>query len=279
MKFLVYGILITIFSFFTGQAQVLKISVQIEMSHLPTDQQDELIDFPSKIEQYYNNYQWTDDEYETDIDCNIHIIIETIQKKTFEKIYRTQFLISSVSGENFYDKTWEFPYESSFPLNHIKGQFDPLTHFLDFYAYMVLAGEMDTYGLLIGSPLYDKALDIANQGVLSQYPRGWSTRADDLQKITNIRTRPLREVKPDFFEALYLMDQAEYEKAYVSAKKVLEGISRVFDKQPNNRYLRMFFDAHFRELAKLFVGHNDDLQVLVDFDSKHRDTYREFLTE
>ncbi len=279
MKFLVYGILITIFSFFSGQAQVLKVSVQVEMSHLTTDQQDDLIDFTSKIEQYFNNYQWTDDEYETDIDCNIQIIIETVQKKTFEKIYKTQFLISSVSGENFYDKTWEFPYEASFPLYHIKGQFDPLTHFLDFYAFMVLAGELDTYGLLIGTPLYDKALDIANQGVLSQYPRGWSTRADDLQKITNIRTRPLREVKPDFFEALYLMDQEEYDKAYTSAKKVLDGISKVFDKQPNNRYLRMFFDAHFRELARLFVGHNDDLNVLVDFDSKHRETYREFLTE
>ena len=111
-----------------------------------------------------------------DIRARIQVLIETVQKKTFEKIYKAQFLISSESGENFYDKIWEFPYEPSFPLEHSKSLFDPLTHFLDFYAYMILAGELDTYDLLQGTPLYDRALDIASQGVLSQYSRRRSHR-------------------------------------------------------------------------------------------------------
>lgn len=259
------------------RSQVLNVTVSIEYSHLNDDQQEDLSNLAEKIEQYYNNYEWVEDEYETDVNCNIKIIIETVQKKTFEKMYKAQFLISSASGENFYDKTWEFPYEPSAPLTHYKGQFDPLTHFLDFYAYMVLAGELDTYGLLLGSPLYNKALDIASQGLLSQYPRGWSQRNEELQKITHIRTRPLREVKPDFFEALYLYDEGKYTEAFSYAEKVFKGIKKVYNSQPNNRYLRIFFEAHHKELAMLYEGKFDILEALVDIDSKHRETYREYL--
>jgi len=258
-------------------AQTLDVSVSIEYSHLSDDQSKELNGFSDKVEQYYDNYGWTDDDYNTEIACNIKIIIETVQKKTFEKMYKAQFLISSESGESFYDKSWEFPYEPSTPLNHSKGQFDPLSHFLDFYAHMILAGELDTYDLLLGTPEYDKALDIANQGLLSQYPRGWRTRIDILQKITQIRTRPLREVKPDFFEALDRYADGDYKGSYKLTQKVLEGINKVYNTQPNNHYLRIFFDAHNRDMAMLLSGHEDELTALLDIDSKHRETYRQYL--
>ncbi|NOG47442.1 MAG: DUF4835 family protein [Calditrichaeota bacterium] len=258
-------------------SQVLSVTVSVEYDHLPDDEQEMLTNLAEKIEQYYNSYDWVDDEYETDVVCNIKVLVETVQKKTFEKIYKTQFLISSESGENFYDKIWEFPYEDSFPFSHSKGLFDPVTHFLDFYAYMILAGELDTYGLLLGSPLYDKALDIASQGVLSDYSRGWSNRNDELQKITHIRTRPLREAKPDFFEALYLYEEGKYNQAYKYAQNVFTAIKKVYTTQPNNRYLRIFFEAHYKQLAMLFSGKFEELEALADYDSKHRETYRSYL--
>jgi len=274
MRHLIWLLLLIVF----GQGQVLKVSVDMEYAHLTDDQQEDLTGLASKIEQYFNNYEWVDDEFETDIPASVKVIIETVQKKTFEKIYKAQFLISSAAGENFYDKVWEFTYEPTYPLLHSKGQFDPLTHFLDYYAYLVLAGELDTFGYLLGSPLYDKALDIANQGILSQYSRGWNTRAEQVQMINHIRTRPLREVKPDYFEALWLHEEGRYNEAYKLAKKVLdEGIKKVYDKQPNNRYLRIFLDAHYRELANLFSGHPAEIEVLLDIDSKHRETYRQYL--
>jgi len=270
-------ILLILLSASFSLAQVLNVTASVEYAHLPDDEHNVLENLSEKIEQYFNGYEWVDDEYETDVVCNIKVIIETVQKKTFEKIYKTQFLVSSQSGENFYDKVWEFPYEASYPLSHSKGLFDPMAHFLDFYAYMILAGELDTYGLLLGSPLYDKALDIASQGVLSDYSRGWSTRNEELQKITNIRTRPLREAKPDFFEALYLYDEGNYIEAYKHAQKVLAAIKKVNNTQPNNRYLRIFFEAHYKELAALFSGKFEELEALIVFDSKHRETYRKYL--
>jgi len=274
MKQPILILLLILAAFALLPAQVMEVSVTLNSEYLPADEQDDLAELSNKIERYFNGYTWIEDEFGYDFEGSIHIILENVQKKRSEKMYKAQFLISTSSGENFYDKSWEFTYEKSFPLSHSKVQFDPLTHFLDFYAYMVLAGELDTNGLLLGNPLYDKAEDIANQGLLSRYARGWNVRMDEVQKIMNIRTRPLREVKPDFFEALGFYDEDNLKEAYKKAKIVLEGIAKTYDKQPNNRYLQYFFNAHFNELAQLFAGRNEELEQLIKFDSKHRETYR-----
>jgi hypothetical protein len=277
MKQLISTLLMAVILTTPVLGQMLTTNVTVQYDHLSSDEQKDLEGLGNKVEQYFNNYQWVEDEFEYDVNCNVKIIIETVQKKTHEKMYKAQFLISSTSGENFYDKSWEFPYEPASALNHTKGIFDPLTHLLDFYAYMVLAGELDTYGLLLGTPYYDKAQDIANQGVLSQYPRGWNQREMELQKITNVRTRPLREVKPDFFDALYYYEEGNYQESQKFANIVLKGIKKVYSQQPNNRYLRMFFDAHYRELAQLFEGQISVLEELTEMDSRHRETYREYM--
>ncbi len=261
------------------QAQVLQVSVTVEASHLPSDQQGELIGFGDKVEQYFNGYTWVEDEYEYDVECSARIIIETVQEKTYEKLYKAQFLISSSSGEVFYDRSWEFPYTKDAPLSHTKAQFDPLTHFLDFYAYMILAGELDTNDLLVGTPLYNQAQEIANQGLLSKYKRGWNQRLETVLMITNARTKPLREIKPDFFEALYELEEGNISKAFQLAQNVFKGLKKVHTMQPNNKYLQMFFNSHYNELAKLFRGHKDFLDQLVEIDSKHREAYRKMMSD
>ena len=120
----------------TSAAQVLKAKVTIDYGHLPIEEQNYLVDLALNIEDYINNYVWTEDEYETDIDMTIFIIIETVLKKSHEKIYKSQFQIKSISGESFYDKEWEFPYQPGYLFDHSKIEFDPLLN----YAHLILAG-------------------------------------------------------------------------------------------------------------------------------------------
>lgn len=256
-------------------AQVLRISAEISYDHLTPIEQNYLDKLKGQIEDYYNNFSWTDDEYETDISANINIIIETVTAKSFERIYKAQFMIKSVSGESFYDKEWEFPYQQGYLFEHSNVQFDPLCNFLDYYAYLILAGELDTYGPVLGTQFYNSAQNIANRGVLSEYPRGWNNRLDELLKITNVRTRPLREAKPDFFEAVYLLEEGKPKEAKKYGMIVLDAINKVVQEQPNNKYLKMFFDAHYDAFAKIFAGDAEALTRLVEYDNKHRETYRE----
>ena len=260
-----------------SSAQVLIATVTVDFGLMPAEEVNILSDLGSNIEDYINNFAYTDDDYETDIDVSIFIMIETVTQKAHEKIYKAQFQIKSVSGESFYDKDWEFPYQPGYLFDHSKITFDPLCHFIDYYCYLILAGELDGYALNLGTPFYIEAKNLANMGSLSKYQRGWGTRMQELDKITDIRTRPLREAKPDFFEAKYLLEEGKIQEAKVYALKVLDNIEKVVSQQPNNKYLRTFFDAHHRTFALIFADNAEVLSRLIDYDSYHRETYRELM--
>ena len=260
-----------------GQAQVLKASVSVDYAYLPAEQINNIADLGNNIEDYINNFAWTDDEYETDIEISIYIMIETAFDKSHEKMYKAQFQIKSVSGESFYDKEWEFPYQPGYLFDHSKVSFDPLTHFVDYYCYLILAGELDGYAINLGMPFYDAAQNLGNLGSLSNYSKGWSGRLDELLKITNVRTRPLREAKPDFFEASYLLEEGKIAEAKIFATKVLNAVEKVVHEQPNNKYLKTFFDAHYVTFAKIFENDPEALNRLILYDNYHRETYRKML--
>ncbi len=260
-----------------SSGQVLKASVSIDFGLLPVEERNNLQDLTSNIEDYINNYAWTEDEYETDIDISIFIMVETVLQKSHEKLYKTQFQIKSVSGESFYDKEWEFPYQPGYLFDHSKTAFDPLCHFIDYYSFLILAGELDGYALNLGTPYYDEAQNLANIGQISKYPKGWSTRQKELQKITNVRTRPLREAKPDYFEAEYLFQEGKIDEAKEYGYKVLDAIEKVVNEQPNNKYLKTFFDAHYTTFASLFAGDIIALDRLIKYDNYHREFYREVM--
>jgi len=260
-----------------SNAQVLKAKVTVDFGLMPAEEINFLVDLATNIEDYINNFAYTDDEFETDIDLSIFIMIETVSKVGHEKMYKSQFQIKSTSGESFYDQNWEFPYQPGYLFDHSKIAFDPLCHFIDYYCYLVLAGELDGYALNLGTPFYIEAKNLANIGTLSKYQKGWSTRIQELDKITDIRTRPLREAKPDYFEATYLLEEGKLNESKVYALKVLDNIEKVVSEQPNNKYLRTFFDAHHRTFAIIFQGDKGALTRLINFDSYHRDIYREVM--
>jgi len=137
-----------------------------------------------------------------------------------------------------------------------------------------LGGELDGYAINLGTPYYDDAQNLANIGLLSNYSKGWNTRLQELQKITNVRTRPLRDAKPDFFEAVYLLEEGKINEARVYGRKVLDAIDKVFSEQPNNKYLKTFFDAHYQQFAQIFESDEDALTRLIQYDNYHREAYR-----
>ena len=276
MKYFLFSIIIIYTVCFDAKAQVLQVTADVEYEHMQSDEQEILSDFGFKIEQYFNNYEWVEDEFEYDVECQVQIIFMNV-RQTHEQLFSAQIVLTSNSGEAFLDQNWEFPYDRGSSMSHIKGLFNPLTHVLDYYAYMTLAGEMDTNGPYLGETQYSQARDIIEQGLRSEYSKGWSARLDEHQLITDVRTKPLRRIKPDFFESMYLFQEKKYKESFSLSKKVLEGIEEVYKVSPNNRYLNMFFNSHHRQLAVLFQQQNKYLNKLVEFDSKHRETYRKYM--
>ena len=67
MKLIKTSLFLSIFSFTMAFSQVLDVTVSIEYGRLSNDEKKELEGFSDKVAQYFNNYDWVDDEYETDV--------------------------------------------------------------------------------------------------------------------------------------------------------------------------------------------------------------------
>lgn len=271
------GILFLLMGIVNLFAQRINATVTVRMDHLqPRDQQD-LADLQQKLTDYINQNKWSDANQDIVLDCNVQIIVETATSRGSEKVYRAQFLISSPSGENYYDKAWEFKYVPGQPLEPFRTSFDPLLDMVDYYIYMVLGGEMDTYELFAGTPFYDHALDITNQGLLSNYATGWKKRQDQVILITDADHVALREAKFYYYEGLYFVEEEpnkEYARKF--AKAVMKRLEQLHNKRPNSAALKRFLDAHFQEFCKLFQYDVDrtNIDKMLIIDARHRDTYQ-----
>jgi hypothetical protein len=251
--------------------------VKVDMPRLQPNDIADLTDFQRKVTDYLNNRSWSDSDQDIIIKCNANMIVQTMTNRGSEKVYLAQFLISSPSGENFRDQAVEFTYYPAQAFETFRTQFDPLLDLLDFYANLVIAGEMDTYGLFAGSPFYDRCQDIANRGQLSNYGTGWKSRADEVILITDADHVPLREVKFYYYEGLYFVEKEpnpEYVRQF--SKGIVDRLANVANKRPNSIALKRFFDAHYQEFCKLFQfdTNRENINRMIDINPTHSDTYR-----
>jgi len=234
--------------------QVLNCKVSVSMERLQPRERDDLSDLQQNLTDYLNNTNWSDENKDIILDCNVQLIIETVTNRGSEKVYRAQFLISSPSGENYYDRAFEFTYVPGQSFETYRSNFDPLLSMVDFYVNMVIGGELDTYELFAGSPFFDKAQNIANQGQLSNYPLGWRNRLERAIQNTDGDHVALREAKFYYYEGLYFVEE-----------------------EPNPENARKFAKAVVDRLVncKLFRYDTDrsNIEKMMEIDALHRDTY------
>lgn len=257
--------------------QTLRFDISLQMDRLSSNDQEVLRPLQQNLEDYVNNYDWTGEYKEIIIECTANLIIETVTSRGSEKIYRSQFLVSSPSGENYYDKSCEFVYQQGQAMNRNRAIFDPLLSLVDYYIFMVLGGEMDTWLLRGGSEYYDKALDVANEGVISNYSLGWQSRLDAVRMITDSDHIPLREAKRHYYDCLYFVEaRRDAENARRLSNLVLEKLEKVHQRRPNSPALKRFFDSHYTEICSLFLyaENTDFVRRLINMDPRHSEDYR-----
>ncbi len=269
-------LILSLLLFVNSNAQNLNCQVSVQIQHLQPRDQEELVDLQRKLTSYLNNRSWSEENNDIVIDSNVQLIVETVTDRGSEKIYRSQFLIGSPSGANYYDKNCEFTYISSQAFEAFRTAFDPLLDLVDYYAYMVLGGEMDTYELRGGSSFYEKAQDIANQGRSSNSSSGWTDRLEKVILITDGDHVPLREAKFYYYEGLYFVESnVNPQNARKLATAVVDRLEKVANKQPDSPALKRFLDAHFQEFCNLFAYdmNRKNVNRMIQIDARHRRTY------
>ena len=276
-------------------AQELKATVQVNYESLPTIAKEKLRDFGSEVESYLNMNNFTTYDYgDYPIECNFNIFFT---QTSGEKVYSAQVVVTStrpleeIEGSTLMmrvqDSPWTFEYETGQSWIMNLGDFNALTSFFDFYAYIIIGLDLDSYFEKGGSDLFQKAYDIANWGSSTGYSKGWkmeSTSYNRMYFVRNLLDGSFEQFRVDYFNYhwngldLYKSDR---QRSIGTMAQLIKNLAKVKDKlDPRNIILRVFFDAKNRELAKYmkeYPDKNEIYQMLIKVDPGHITKYDEIL--
>ncbi len=271
-------------------AQEVDCTVQVNYEGVPSTNKDYLQNFANDVRDYLNNYKWGSDSPGEKIQCTFNIFISGA---TGDNQYQAQVFVGSqrkVYGGNrnsavlrLFDESWEFTYVRDRPLSHNPYSFNDLTSFLDFYIYIILGYDYDTYDPMGGKPYFERAVDIARLAGQSGQ-KGWQqstssySRPQFIEELVSPIFAPVRKASCTYhFSGLDSLAIAP-DKGYRNILQALESIAAARKRaDPRNIVIKTFFDTKYMEIASTFENYPDPeiYQRLATIDPTHLKAYEE----
>lgn len=272
------------------RAQELDCSVRVDKRALAGNEFSFLDDLPRELDEYLNRQKWTDDRFEEyeRIRCSFNI---TITESEGLDRFRATAVISATrpiygsaqttSTLQVVDSDWSFQYARGEPLVFSPTQFDDLTSFIDFYTYLILGYDYDSFEELGGDPFFAKAREISElaQG---QGAAGWESIAQDrsrstlIQQLVDPRFQPLR--RAHFLYHFGGLDRfsREPEAAWENVATTLSALYDLYTEVSRRYATDVFFGAKSRELAAMLEEapqRGELYALLIEMDGAHQQDY------
>jgi len=261
-------------------AQKVRAVVELQLDALPDEKREKLQGFQQILEDYYNNYQWTNDEFQGELQIDLKILLQDISV-SYEDRYKLQIIISNNSDVQYTDKRCRMEYQKGEIPVHNDNTWDSLTSLLDYFTYIVIGEEMDKFGHLLGTPYFEKAKIIADQARfgMGQFIEGWDLRYEMIEYILGEKYKKYREMKDFYFYGLYFaQEDPPRAKRYIKeAIRMLEEIKD--EEEPKYARVEKFINAHYIEIVELFKGSSDKeiYEIMTKLDPNREDIYRDLL--
>jgi hypothetical protein len=291
MKALIFVLL---FAFASGYAQELNCRVTVNFEALQILNREKLSDFAQMIESYMNKTKFTNENYSGEkIECSLDIYFTGA---TSEINYNAQLFIGSRRPVykspkdspmlTILDNSWNFVYEKGQGVYQNQNVYDPITSFLDFYAIIIIAYDMDSYEQLSGTELYSRAMNIVNLGASSKFSSGWMkttgsySRRGLVEDLLNEKYRVFRE---GFFNYhyngidLYTTNKLESQKNIAAFIFDLDKIRGQID--ISSILIKTFFDTKYGEIIEYMRDYpnKEVFQILRRLDPPHSAKYDEVM--
>lgn len=265
----IFSLIFLIYSVSFGQELNCKVTVNYES--IPVVNRELLVDFAQTIEDYMNKTKFTDKWDGDKIECALTIFFTGASS---EINYSAQAVVTSQrpiynSTKNslmlsINDAQWSFVYEKNQTLYATQSIFDPLTSFLDYYAYVIIGFDLDSYEELSGSTYFTKAFDIVNLGATSGFRIGWEkssssySRRGLVEDLLNEKFRFFREAYFNYhYNGLDLFTDKR-QAAFKNIVKLIDVLDMMRTKVDINSVLiKTFFDAKSGEIIEYLKTYPD----------------------
>lgn len=258
-----------------AQNQDLNVTVTIDVTQLSADAAEKLANFKNNVEQYMNRAKYSDDKIPP-INVQMQFSFTGVTNST--QTYDAKLFIASqrevfnpynpndkkyTVGFRFLDDRCEFIYNESIPLIKNDLRFDSFLSLLDYYAYLIVGYDEDSYNPKGGSKYFQKATDICNKVVT--IVKGWTetgggskpSRQQLVQELLNVRFDNFRY---GYFEYMYTGLDSMTIKKKDSQNNILDAlrvISAIKKSEVKSFNIDIFFDSKATEIADIFLDYGD----------------------
>lgn len=267
MKAKLLFVMMIVLSWLTGvRAQELNCQVEINSDQVQGTNKSVFETLQTAINEYMNTNVFTNAQFAPNekIDCRLFFTIKEVNDNTFSgdlqiqstrPVYNASLTTTLI---NFKDSKIEFAYQENEPLvfsvNSMESQ---LTAILNFYAYLILAMDFDSFSPRGGDPYWDRLKDIV-QMAQSSGETGWrafedtKNRSAVLSAYTDAATSSIRDLYYRYHRTGLDEMSTSPDKGRSNITKALENLKTVYDVAPMSVGLSMFKDAKLDELVNIY---------------------------
>jgi hypothetical protein len=265
------AILIVCFSWHPVHGQELNCQVTINTEQIQGSVNKQIFDQLKKtVIEFMNGTKWTSEIYaqHEKIESSILIIVKSqtgqdeysgsIQVSSRRPVYKSGYntQILNIEDEDFVFKFQQFS-QLEFNLNTFQNN---LTSVLQFYAYVIVATDNDSFAPLGGTTYWQRAQTVAQNAQSAAEP-GWRSSQTGQKNRFWLVDNALQPVYKGIRDCMYeycrngldkMYDNVEESRANIM--KALELLKPVYQARPASYPMQVFFNAKRDEIINIFKG-------------------------
>lgn len=247
-------------------AQELKCSVEVNSQKIEGTNKSVFETLQSSIADYLNENRFTTATFSPNerLECRFFLTVGEydgdrikgdIQVQLSRPVYNSTYTTTLL---NFRDTRVEFDYQEGDPLvfNETQQQSN-LTAILDYYAYLILGIDFDSFSPKGGQPYFDKAQSVV-QAAQSGGEIGWKAFEDTKNRsavinvFTEANTEPIRDLMYQYHRRGLDEMVTSPDKGRATITESLKDLLEVYKNAPMSVGLSMFRDAKLDELVNIY---------------------------
>lgn len=250
----------------SASAQELNCQVEVNSDQIQGTNKSVFETLQQSITEYFNTTRWTNTQFSPNekIECRFFLTVKEyandrikgdIQVQLSRPVYNSTYTTTLL---NFKDNKVEFDYKEGDPIIYNENVSDNnLTSLLNFYAYLFLALDFDSFSLNGGQPYFDKAANVV-QMAQSSGEVGWRAFEDNknrsavLSVYTDNNTAAIRRMNYDYYRNGLDEMVTSPDKGRAAIHEAIKTMGKIYDVAPMSVALSMFRDAKLDELVNLY---------------------------
>lgn len=262
----VFSLLLCLLSVCCMSAQELNCKVEINSDQVEGTYKQVFTTLEQAMNEYMNTNVFTSNQFSANekIDCRLFFTIKEytdgkitgdLQIQSSRPVYNSTYTTTLI---NFKDTKIDFNYQENEPLVFTLDRMESqITAILNFYAYLILAVDYDSFSPRGGEPYFERLKTIVQQAQ-SSGEGGWKAFEDTknrsavLAAFTDQSTQSLRDLLYDYHRRGLDEMSVSPDKGRAKITESLDAIRQVYSTSPMSVGLSMFKDAKLDELVNIY---------------------------